>query len=369
MLWGNQLMYLHGTEDNILCKKNGIKTKRVINDKHLFNFKNDSDRQNGLSSSILNAKNYWSKLLKNQNLNCKQVIFVTGASAGLGLSLAKKLIKDDNFFLVLTAKKTSQIRFADELVFENENIWLRDLDVTNHQQITEVIDEVNEKLGGVDVLINNAGVADRAVVEESSDICRQKQLNVNYLAPFEIISRVLSLMRKKRRGKIINISSVGGFMAMPTMSAYSASKFALEGATESLWYEVRPWDIYVTLIVPGFINSLGFKHTTENEKCQTSILNCKEAYHEHYIGMKDLITQQMGKASTSNDIISTKIINIIRSSHPPLRVFITFDAWFFYLLRKICPTKFYFFLMYNFLPNVKKWGLQKFLEPISTKRL
>jgi short-subunit dehydrogenase len=288
----------------------------------------------------------------------RKVIFVTGASTGLGLALAKKLIKNDEFFLVLTARKASQFRFIDESIFEAKNIWLRDLEIVDHEQITNVINEVNEKLGGVDVLINNAGITDRAVVEESSDLYRQRQLDVNYLAPFELISQVLSLMRKKKSGHIINISSAGGFMAMPTMSAYSASKFALEGATESLWYEMKPWNIHVTLIIPGFINSEGFLHTSESKMCKKSIKDLKGNYHEHYIGMKGLISRQMGRSRSTNETIALKIIRTIKRKNPPLRIYVTFDAWFFYFLRKICPSKLYFQIVYRFLPNIKKWGKQ-----------
>lgn len=294
------------------------------------------------------------------NKGHRKVVLVTGASAGLGLALAKRLIQDDEVFLVLTSRKTSQYRFTDEFIKESSNVWLRDLDVVDHQQITDLIDEINEELGGVDVLINNAGVTDRSTVEDSNNFYRQRQLDVNYLAPFELISQVLSLMRKKKSGKIINISSAGGFMAMPTMSSYSASKFALEGATESLWYEMKPWGIHVTLVIPGFINSEGFEHTTESKKCQNSIDDLKSTYHEHYVGMKNLISIQMGKSHTTNDQIASKIVSLIKRKNPPLRVYVTFDAWFFFMLRKVCPPKLYFLIMYKFLPNIKLWGKQRY---------
>ena len=310
--------------------------------------------------SILNtaAKDGIRETRQESTKSHRKVIFVTGASTGLGLALAKKLIKNDEFFLVLTARETSQFRFIDESIFEAKNIWLRDLDIVDHEQISAVINEVNEKLGGVDVLINNAGITDRAVVEHSSDLLRQRQLDVNYLAPFELISQVLSVMRKKRSGQIINISSAGGFMAMPTMSAYSASKFALEGATESLWYEMKPWNIHVTLMIPGFINSEGFSNTSENKKCKKSLENLKGNYHEHYLGMKGLISSQMTSSSQTNETIAAKIIHTVKRKNPPLRIYVTFDAWLFFFLRKVCPPKLYFRIVYKFLPNIKKWGKQ-----------
>ena len=99
----------------------------------------------------------------------------------------------------------------------------------------------------------------RAVLEHVSDAERVAQMDVNYLAPMDLIRLVLPRMREKHAGRILNVSSVGGMMAMPTMAVYSASKFALEGATEALYYEVRPWNIRVSLIQPGLHPQLGLQ--------------------------------------------------------------------------------------------------------------
>lgn len=278
----------------------------------------------------------------------------------MGLALTKLLIKNDNYFLVLTARKSSLFRFDDELICNAENIWIRELDVLDEKQIETIIDEITSKLGGVDILINNAGITDRSTVEDSSGIYRKVQMAVNYLAPFEIIGRVLSIMRKNKYGKIINISSAGGFMAMPTMSSYSASKFALEAASESLWYEMKPWDIHVTLIIPGFIDSLGFLNTTESAKCQSGSEDSESTYFEHYKGMKELISDNMHSSHSTNETIAFKICKIINMKNPPLRVYVTFDAWLFFWFRKILPPKIYHLIIYNFLPRITKWGKQTY---------
>jgi short-subunit dehydrogenase len=310
--------------------------------------------------AALKLKKTVDKVSQNIKKNRRKVVLVTGASTGLGLALAQQMIHEDEVFLILTARAASHFRFSNASVFSAKNIWLRNLDITDHRQITELIEEVNQKLGGVDVLINNAGVTDRSTVEDSTDAYRQRQLDVNYLAPFELISQVLSLMRKKRSGRILNISSAGGFMAMPTMSAYSASKFALEGASESLWYEMKPWGIHVTLIIPGFINSEGFSNTTESIKCQDSLDDTQGTYHAHYTGMKNLISGQMGKSQSSNISIAKKIVKVIKRKNPPLRIYVTFDAWLFFMLRKVCPPRLYFYIVYRLLPNIKLWGKQKY---------
>ncbi len=300
-------------------------------------------------------------LYEKKDATVKKVVLITGASTGLGLALAKKILNCEQFIVVLTSRKSSQFRFAAEGIFESPRVWIRDLDVIDSKAIETLINEINHKLNGVDILINNAGISDRATVEESGTSYRQRQLDVNYLAPFMLIGNVLSGMRRKRSGRIINVSSVGGFMAMPTMSAYSASKFALEGATESLWYEMKPWGIHVTLVIPGFINSEGFLHTTESPKCANSIKNISGTYHEHYVAMKSLIFHRMHLSSDTNEDIASKILDTMQRKNPPLRVYVTTDAWILFLIRKVCPPQVYFWVFYKILPNIKNWGKQKYI--------
>jgi short-subunit dehydrogenase len=314
------------------------------------------------------TKIVWSFLLRRRRFNFwaedaggpRKVVLVTGASSGLGLAIAKQLIVDSHYFLVLTARSSSVFRFEDEHIASAENLWLRDLDTCDHLQMTRVIAEIDANLGGVDILINNAGVTERSTVEETDEISRQHQLDVNYLAPFDLIAQVLPPMRRKHFGRIINISSAGGFMAMPTMSAYSASKFALEAASESLWYEMKPWGISITLIVPGFINSEGYLNTTLTEKSERGAKDPGSPYFEHYRGMSELIEQSMHRAQATNETIAQKIAEILHLRHPPLRIHITFEAQFFYWIRKILPPRFYLWGVYQFLPNIQRWGRARF---------
>jgi short-subunit dehydrogenase len=310
----------------------------------------------------------WSFLLRRRRFNFwaedtggpRKVVLVTGASSGLGLAIAKQLITDSHYFLVLTARSSSVFRFEDESIASAENLWLRDLDTCDHLQMTRVIAEIEASLGGVDILINNAGVTERSTVEETDELSRQHQLDVNYLAPFDLIAQVLPSMRRKHFGRIINISSAGGFMAMPTMSAYSASKFALEAASESLWYEMKPWGISITLIVPGFINSEGYLHTSLTPQSERGSKDPASAYFEHYRGMSELIAQSMQRVLATNETIAQKIAQILHRRHPPLRIHITFEAQLFYWIRKVLPPTFYHWVVYQFLPDIQHWGRARF---------
>jgi short-subunit dehydrogenase len=282
----------------------------------------------------------------------RQVVLLTGASSGLGLAIAQQLIADGTFHLVLTSRATSLHRFAEAGVRASPTVWLRPLDIVDYQQMKDLVAEIAGALGGVDILINNAGIADRATVEESGDDSRHRQLDVNYLAPFELIAQVLPGMRERHAGRIINISSAGGFMAMPTMSAYSASKFALEAASESLWYEVKPWGIHVTLVVPGFINSDGYLNATESPRA----LDRRSAYFEHYRGMRDLIASSMRKVTATNQSVARQVSQLLGQRTPPLRAHITLESRLFFWVRKLLPASLYHWVLYRLLPNVQVWG-------------
>jgi short-subunit dehydrogenase len=284
-----------------------------------------------------------------------KVILITGASTGLGLATAKLLI-NNNYTLILTARERSLYRFEQEGLKESSSIWIRKLDVTNHKERKNLIEEANNRLGGIDILINNAGISYRSVVEHVTEHERIEQLNINFLSAMELTRLVLPSMRKKRKGKIINISSVGGMMAMPTMSIYSSSKFALEGASESLWYEVKPWNINICLIQPGFINSNSFENTHPTLLSKNSIEDQSDPYHQHYINMKGFIEKIMHKTTCTPEKVAKVILKTIKKKNPPLRVPGTFDAIFFYYLRRLIPRQLYHTILYKALPKIKNWG-------------
>lgn len=285
-----------------------------------------------------------------------RVVLITGASTGLGLALVKELAKSERFHVIATARRSSLHRFQEAGVFERDNLWIRPLNVLLKNERDAVIEEANRKLGGIDVLVNNAGYCLRGVVEQVNETERLKQIDTNFRAPMALIRGVLPHMRRRRSGHIINISSVGGMMAMPTMSIYSASKFALEGATEALWYEVRPWNIRVCLVQPGFINSDSFKNVELTRESRKSIQDKNNPYYYHYNSMAPFIAKMMRMSTSTPQSIARKIHKIIDNKNPPLRVPVTPDAYFFGLLRKLLPRGIYHLVMYYCLPRIFRWG-------------
>jgi hypothetical protein len=142
-------------------------------------------------------------------------------------------------------------------------------------------------------------------------------------------------------------------MAMPTMGAYSASKFALEGASESMWYEMRPWNVHVTLVQPGLIRSDSFRNTRLSAGARRAESDPSDPYAPIYGGMGPFIGWLMSHAVATPDDVARRILATLERRHPPLRVSATLDARFFYLMRRLLPRRVYHAVLYAGLPHVR----------------
>jgi short-subunit dehydrogenase len=285
----------------------------------------------------------------------RPTILVTGASTGLGLAIARRLLAHTEHRLILTARESSLARFAEAGIAESERVWLRPLDVTIARQRGAVVAEA-EAAGGVDVLINNAGVAYRAVLEHVTERELLAQMQVNFLGPMELAREVLPGMRARRGGRVVTVSSVGGMMAMPTMAIYSASKFALEGACEAMYYEVRPFGVRVSLVQPGFIRSRVFEHVRLTAESRRSQGDLDDAYHAHYASMTGFIERLMRRTLADHERVARVVVRTALRRRPPLRVSATFDAALFSLMRRLLPRGVYHAALYHALPGVRRWG-------------
>lgn len=286
----------------------------------------------------------------------KQVVIVTGCGSGIGLELAKLLSRRSDLRVVATAriKTLEQLR---KIFTETSDFILRELDITNEDNIYSLIHEITLLWGRVDVIINNAAVCFRAVIEHMDVESEMTQLKTNYLGPMSLIRSVLPIMREQRSGLIINVSSVSGMLAMPTMGSYSASKHALEGATEALWYEARPFGIRVNLVQLGFINSNSFKRVVLSNKAELSVA-LGGPHSEYYKSMTPMIEKLMAFSFFSSGKIAKKIICLIDKPKQRLRLPLTPDAIIFNFLKKVVPSFFFNRALYFLLPGSMKWGGQ-----------
>ncbi|WP_035299380.1 SDR family oxidoreductase [Brevibacillus thermoruber] len=183
----------------------------------------------------------------------RAVALVTGASSGFGLHTSVALAQAG--FRVVAAMRSPEKRHdllqTAETAGVRERIDVRRMDVTDHAGIVQTVEEIAAAYGRIDVLVNNAGFAAGGVVEEVDEDTWRAQMETNFFGTVAVTRAVLPHMRRQRRGKIINMSSVSGRTAFPGYAPYAASKFAVEGFTEALRLEVLPFGIHAVLIEPG----------------------------------------------------------------------------------------------------------------------
>lgn len=181
-----------------------------------------------------------------------QIAVVTGASSGIGFLTSLELAKN-GFDVIATMrdmKKGSHLLIQAERLGVIEMIQLHELDVTSEVSINNLT-YFMEKLGRIDILVNNAGFAGAGFVEEIPLDEYRNQFETNVFGVIAVTQAVLPIMRKQRKGKIINVSSISGRIGFPGLSPYISSKHALEGLSESLRLEMKPFGIDVVLVEPG----------------------------------------------------------------------------------------------------------------------
>ena len=176
------------------------------------------------------------------------LFLITGVSSGLGAALAKAALAAGHSVAGTIRRAADGEAFASLAPGRSHAV---PLDVTDIPAIQPAIDRIVQSVGAIDVLVNNAGYGFEGLVEESSLEQLRHQFEVNFFGAVAVTKAVLPHMRARRSGRIINITSVGGLITHPGTSFYHASKFALEGFSESLGKEVNPFGIHVTAIEPG----------------------------------------------------------------------------------------------------------------------
>jgi NAD(P)-dependent dehydrogenase (short-subunit alcohol dehydrogenase family) len=181
-------------------------------------------------------------------MTASKTFFITGVSSGFGDALARAALSAGHCVVGTVRNEAARDRFN---ALHPERAHARLLDVTDGDAIDSVVAEVEASIGPVDVLVNNAGYGHEGVMEESPLADLRRQFEVNVFGAVAVIKAFLPYLRTRRRGHIVNITSMGGFVTMPGITYYGGSKFALEGISESLGKELKPFGIAVTAVAPG----------------------------------------------------------------------------------------------------------------------
>lgn len=181
-------------------------------------------------------------------MTSSRLFLITGVSSGFGRALAQQALLAGH--RVVGTVRNESDRQAFEMLATGRAFG-RLLDVTDATAINALVADIETNIGAIDVLVNNAGYGHEGILEESTLAELRQQFEVNVFAPAALIKAVLPQMRARRRGHILNLTSMGGFITLPGIAWYCGSKFALEGISEVLGKEVAPFGIHVTAVAPG----------------------------------------------------------------------------------------------------------------------
>lgn len=240
-----------------------------------------------------------------------KVWFITGCSTGFGRAIASYVLSIGHN-VVITARKISDI--SDLVVGYESTALVLSLDVTKPEQIKTATNKAIERFGRIDVLVNNAGIGYFGAVEESEDEAIRNMFEINFFGLANMTKAVLPIMRQQRSGHIINIASIGGLVAFPALGYYNASKFAVDGLSESLAKEVAHLGIHVTIVAPSGFRTDWAGRSAENSKIVIA------DYADTAGANKSFIRGYSGNQPGDPKRAAQAIVKAVESKEPPLRL-------------------------------------------------
>jgi NAD(P)-dependent dehydrogenase (short-subunit alcohol dehydrogenase family) len=246
-----------------------------------------------------------------------KTFFITGVSSGFGRAIANAALKAGHH--VIGTVRTEQAAAEFETHIRGE-AHVKLLDVTQFASVAPLAAIVEAELGPVDVVINNAGHGHEGILEESSPDEMRRQFDVNVFGAVAVIKAFLPFMRQRRRGHIINITSMAGYITMPGISYYCGSKFALEGISETLAKEVKGLGIAVTAVAPG-----SFRTDWAGRSMVRSARSISD-YDTLFDPIRQSRIDKSGKQLGDPDRAAAAILTLVDMPEPPEHLLIGSDA-------------------------------------------
>ena len=248
-----------------------------------------------------------------------KVALVTGSSSGIGYETALLLARNgfDTFATMRNMNKSKEITE----VSKRENLPLRvmQLDVNDDRSVADAIKNILNEKKSIEVVVNNAGYGLMGSVEDSSLDEIKAQFETNFFGAIRVIKEVIPVMRKQRTGTIVNVSSVAGRIGFPMGSAYVSSKFALEGLSESMSYELKQFGIKIVLIEPGVINT-NFAFATPKKA-----LEANSSYSQLMNKLEENLFSTIANGTPPKDVANV-ILHSITKESPEHRYLVGNDA-------------------------------------------
>lgn len=250
----------------------------------------------------------------------QQVIIITGASSGFGKATAE----------MLAAKGNTVYGLCRRRVLAESNIKYYQCDVRDRENIRAVVEQIVAEQGRVDVLINNAGMGIGGALELATEEEIDLQMGTNFMGCVNMCQAVLPYMRKAHKGKIINLSSIGGVMGLPYQGFYSASKFAIEGFTEALAAEVTGFGIRVCMVEPGDF-ATGFTGSRKNSQATMNDPDYGPIFKRSLA-----IIEKEENGGLQPEVLARRIVKLVEKKKPPLRnVVANLEQWLSTVIKRV----------------------------------
>lgn len=249
-------------------------------------------------------------------MTAAKTIFITGVSSGFGHALAQKALAQGHR-VIGTIRSAEALASFEALSDRAHGIIM---DVTHFDTIDDIVADVVRTHGHVDVLVNNAGYGHEGVFEESPLDEMRKQFDVNVFGVVAVTKAFVPLFRQRRAGHILNITSMGGYITMPGIAYYCASKFALEGLSDTLSQELRPFNIHVTAVAPG-----SFRTDWAGRSMRRTPRGIDD-YNDSFNPIREARQEKSGAQLGNPDKAALAMLEIIASPNPPTHLLLGSDA-------------------------------------------
>ncbi len=246
-----------------------------------------------------------------------QAFLITGVNSGFGRAFAEAALAVGHRVVGTVRKPDAAAAFEQQAPGRAHAVVL---DLTDFDAIAPAVATVEREIGAVDVLVNNAGYGHEGILEESPLEEMRRQFDVNVFGAVAAIQAVLPFMRQRRRGRIVNVTSMGGYITMPGIAYYCGSKFALEGISDALAKEVAPFGIKVTALAPGsFRTDWAGRSMVRTARSITD-------YNETFDPVRQAREEKSGKQAGDPARAAQVLLELVAADNPPTHLLLGSDA-------------------------------------------
>jgi len=282
-----------------------------------------------------------------------KTVFITGCSSGIGRAAAK-LFQRNGWNVVATLRNPAQ---ETELKKLDDTLVLA-LDVSDQASIDAAVKKALEKFGGIDVLVNNAGYALMGAFENASDEQIQRQFDTNVFGLMRVTRAVLPHFRARKAGLVLNVASMAGRLPIPLMSVYNGSKWAVQGFSECLTYELAPFNIQVKIVEPGAVNTAFFGRS--GDRANATGVDAYDALMEAQFPVID----KTGPGGSTSEEAAEVIFRAATDGRGTLRYSVGRDAKVLLSARKLLPDQVFLPMIgWSLSPDVFKRFGRMFYKP------